>query len=264
MEIIALLAFVVVGILAGLIGGMLGLSGGVVTVPCLTLLFHWLAFPQSILMHMAIGTSLSAMVLTGIASTIAHHRHKGVMWDIVTLMLPGILVGCLFGAFLADLISGVFLQILFGVFICFLGAYVLLQKGKKKEAGGRPEKTIYSWLGVGVGTVASLLGIGGGVFTVPLLISYRFSEKKAVGTSAAVSFFITTMAALAYLYFGRDETNVRWSVGYIYLPAFALIGLGTVIFAPLGAKWAHKMNAALFRKIFAGTLVIIGILMIFN
>lgn len=264
MEWIALFAFFIVGILAGLIGGLLGLSGGVVTVPCLFLIFHFIGIPQGVLMHMAIGTSLSAMILTGIASTIAHHRHKGVMWNIVVSMLPGIILGCLFGAFLAHFLSGILLQIFFGVFIACLGAYVLLQKDRKKETTTKPETTVFSWFGLGVGTLASMLGIGGGVFTVPLLISYRFSEKKSVGTSAAIGLLITTMAALAYLYFGLETVQVQYSLGYIFLPAFALIGLGAVIFAPLGAKWAHGMEGTLLRKIFGGALIFIGILMIFN
>ena len=263
LEIFALFAYVAVGIIAGLIGGLLGLSGGVVTVPCLVLLFHLLDFPQSILMHMAIGTSLAAMVLTGIASTWAHHGHKGVMWDIVLLMIPGILIGCLLGSVVAHFLSGIILQIIFGLFICSLGAYVLLQK-KKTQPAKRPHKTLYSWLGMGIGSLASLLGIGGGVFTVPLLISFRYSEKKAIGTSAAVGLLITFMATIGYLYFGMNVVMVRESLGYIYLPAFALIGLGTVFFAPVGAKLAQRIASAKLRKIFACTLILVGVFMIFN
>jgi uncharacterized membrane protein YfcA len=85
-----------------------------------------------------------------------------------------------------------------------------------------------------------------------------------VGTSAGVGLLITFMAALGYLYFGRGVVDEPYSLGYIYLPAFALISVGTVIFAPLGAKLAHKMDGKKLRKVFAGTLLIVGILMIFN
>ncbi len=263
MEIFALFAYVAIGILAGLIGGLLGLSGGVVTVPCLVFVFHFLGFPQDVLMHTAIGTSLSAMVLTGIASTWAHHRHKGVMWDIIMLLIPGIIGGCLLGAFVSNFLSGIILRVIFGVFIGSLGIYVLLQK-KKTQPGKRPHKTIYSLLGLGIGFLASLLGIGGGVFMVPLLISHRFSEKKSIGTSAASGLLISFMGSLAYLYFGLKEVRVAESIGYIYLPAFALIGLGTVFFAPLGVKWAHRMDPTMLRKIFAATIILVGILMIFK
>lgn len=264
MVITALFAFLTVGIIAGLIAGLLGLSGGVVTVPCLVLIFHFLGFQQDLIMHMAIGTSLSAMILTGIASTLAHHWHKGVVWNIVLIMIPGIIVGCLLGAYLAHFLSGILLQILFGMFICSLGAYLLLQKKKTAKQHKKPHQTMYTWYGVGIGTLASLLGIGGGVFMVPLLISNRFTEAKAVGTSAATSLLITSFASLAYLFYGLNAVKQPWSFGYIYLPAFAAIGVATIVFAPIGARIAHKMDGKLLRKVFAGTLVFIGILMIFN
>jgi len=263
MEILSLVAFLVIGALAGLIGGLLGLSGGIVTVPSLVLVFHLFDFPQTSAMHVAIGTSLSAMVLTGIASTWAHHRRDGVIWAIVFSMIPGIIIGCLLGAFVAHFLSGVLLQIIFGLFISLLGAYILLQKRKQKQVQ-RPNRTVYTWFGFGVGSLASLLGIGGGVFTVPLLIAFRYPEKKAIGSSAAISLVITFLAALAYLYFGWDEVQFKDSLGYIYLPAFALIGIGTIFFAPLGVKIAHRMQGIHLRKVFAATLIIVGILMIFN
>ncbi len=263
MEILILFALFIVGIIAGFIGGMLGLSGGVITVPCLVLLFHFIDFPQGYIVHTAIGTSLAAMVFNGIASTWAHSRVKGVQWSIVLNMFPGIILGCLLGSFVANFLSGILLQIIFGLFLSLLGAYLVLYKRKKKKVH-RPEKAVYTWLGLGIGSMASLLGIGGGAFTVPLLISYRYPVKEAVGTSAAVGLCITFLAAIAYLYFGMNKLKYPFSFGYIYLPAFALIGVGAVVFAPLGARIAHRIKGSLLRRIFAGTLIIVGILMIFN
>lgn len=264
MEIFALIAFLAVGALAGLVAGLLGLSGGVVTVPSLALIFHLMELPQAYVMHAAIGTSLAAMVINGIASVIAHHIHKGVMWDLAFATLPGLFLGCMLGAFLAHFMSGVLLQILFGLLICGIGAFVLLNKVKKPRATKSPDRTFFTWVGLGVGTIASMLGIGGGVFTVPLLISYGYPTKRAVGTSAAVGLAITTLAAMAYIYFGLKEIDWPWHIGYIYLPAFAAIGLMTVVFAPLGAKLAHYMDAKKLRRIFAAALILVGILMIFH
>lgn len=242
---------------------MLGLSGGVITVPSLVLIFHLTGYPQSILMHTAIGTSLAAMVLNGMASTYAHHRRSSVMWDIVFVMIPGLILGCLLGAFFAHFLSGIVLQIIFGVFIALLGAHVLFSKSKKKGTE-KPDKSLYTWIGIGIGFLSSLLGIGGGVFMVPLLLAFNHPEKKAVGTSAAMGLLITTLAALGYLYFGLQQSTPPTSLGYIYLPAFILIGLTTIFFAPLGAKFAHQIEGNKLRKIFASILILIGILMIFN
>lgn len=263
MEILAIIAFVIVGVAAGLTAGLLGLSGGVIAVPSLVLIFHLMDFPNYHLMHTAVGTSLAAMVINGIASVSAHHKHGAVMWDVVLSAVPGILLGCLLGSFLAHFMSSILLQILFGLFVCILGAYVLLHKKKTKETK-RPDKTLFTWIGLGIGTLASMLGIGGGTFTVPMLISYRYPARRAVGTSAAIGFVITFLASMAYLYFGLDEIDLPWHFGYIYLPAFGVIGLTSIFFARLGAKIANTIDSEKLKKIFAATLILIGILMIFN
>ncbi len=263
MLIASLLAFLVVGALAGVAGGLLGLSGGVVTIPCLLLIFHALSFPQSEVMHMAVGTSLAAMIFNGIASTWAHHKRKGVIWKIVFVMLPGIVVGCIIGPLIASTLSGILLQVVFGLFITCLGIYLFLKK-TKKQTPKTPTKGAYGLAGLTIGSIASLLGIGGGVFTVPLLIAHHHSEKRSVGTSAAIGLVVSFLAAIAYLYFGAGEIEVSYSLGYIYLPAFALVGVGAVFFAPVGAKLAHQIDGMKLRKIFAVTLGVIGLLMIFT
>lgn len=263
MELFAIFAFIFVGIVAGLVAGLLGLSGGIITVPCLLLIFNLLDLSQVHAMHSAIGTSLAAMVLNGIAAVISHQKHKSILWEFVLSAAPGLFLGCMLGSFLAHFMSGILLQILFGMFIATIGAYVLLQK--KKDRATKPlNKTFFTWIGLGIGTLASMLGVGGGVFTVPLLLSYGFAEKKAVGTSAAISLVITSLAAMAYLYFGLNEIDLPWHIGYIYLPAFAIIGLITVFFAPLGAKIANRIEGKKLRRTLAATLILIGILMIFN
>jgi uncharacterized protein len=262
MEILALTAFLLIGIFAGLCGGMLGLSGGVIAVPCLVLLYKLLDFPADRLMQLAIGTSLAAMLINTAVASIAHYRRNGIVWEMVLSLLPGVVLGCLIGSALGHILSSKLLKLLFGFFIFSMGAYLLLKRKSSKERK-RPSRTFLSWIGLGIGTVASLLGIGGGVFVVPLLISYHYAEKKAVGTSAVVTCFLTLIAALSYFYLGLGQVDMPYTVGYIYLPAFLLIGVGGSLFAPLGAKFAHQMDGSKLRKILAITLIFVGILMIF-
>jgi len=261
MDIFHLLAFLGVGILAGLIGGLLGLSGGVVTVPALVFIFPAIGIPDNEVTHMAIGTSLAAMVFNGIVSTWSHHRRQGVVWDLFLSIVPWITIGALFGGIVANFISDVVLENVFGFFICFLGMYLFLPPRKKKELREFNKHSIF-WCGTGIGSLAGVLGIGGGVFTVPLLIHFNYPEKRAIGTSAAISLVVTIVTALTYLYFGMKTVKTPGTWGFIYLPAFVLIGLSAMFLAPLGAKLAHTINGLLLRRIFAGVLIIIGILMI--
>lgn len=261
MELLPLLAFLGVGIVAGLLGGLLGLSGGIVTVPALVFMLPKFGIPETQITHMAIGTSLAAMILNGIVSSWSHHKRQGVVWDLFFSILPWITIGALFGGIVANFMPDAVLENVFGIFICFLGIYLFFPVKKKKELQELNKHSIF-WLGTGVGSVASVLGIGGGVFTVPLLIHFNYPEKKAIGTSAAISLVITTMTALTYLYFGLKEVKAPESLGYIYLPAFVFVGIGAMFLAPLGAKWAHSIDAGLLRKIFAAVAIIIGIVMI--
>lgn len=261
-EIFALIAYVLIGALAGIASGLLGVSGGIVTVPSLAFVFYLLDFPQGYLMHSVIGTSLAAMVLTGISSTWSYQRHQSVMWNIVWGMLPGIVIGSLLGAWVAHLLSGIILEVFFGGFIFLLGLYLLIHKSTKIKTK-KLNSIWYALYGFCIAFIASLIGIGGGIFIVTLLIHQGFIEKKALGTSAAGSVFITFLGSLGFFYFGLGSVPVRESLGYIYLPAFFLIGVTAMCFAPLGVKWVHQISAVILRKIFAGVLLIVGLGMIF-
>lgn len=262
MELFALIAYVFIGALAGIAAGLLGVSGGIVTVPSLAFLFNILGFPQSTLMHTAIGTSLSAMVFNGIVSTWFYERRQGIIWNIIFTMFPGIVIGSLLGAFVAHFLSGILLQVLFGLYIGLLGVYLFIRKNKKTQEK-KLTFTRYLLYGFMIAGTASLLGIGGGIFIVPLLIHHGYIEKKAIGTSAAGSLFITFFGAIGYFYFGLGEVSMKESLGYIYLPAFILVGITAMFFAPLGVKLVQILSGEKLRKIFAGVLLITGFTMIF-
>lgn len=195
-EILILLCYVVIGALAGVIGGLLGLGGGVITVPCLFLFFTLQDFPPGVVMHMAIATSLAAMILNTISATWAHAKRGGVVWKIVKQMLFGLIVGSLLGVFIASSLSEKALKLFFGIFLCVLGVYFFLKKSRISSHAKSPSSLLLSFCSVGVGAISNLLGIGGGAMTVPLLMACNVEEKKAIGTSAATSLFLTTVGAI--------------------------------------------------------------------
>lgn len=264
MDILPYLFYIMVGILAGLLAGLLGISGGVITVPCLTLIFHWIGFPQAHILHAAIGTSLAAMVLTGISAAWSHHLKSAVVWDVVKAMLPGILVGSVVGASIARILPGVILALVFGLFSIGLGIYFYCKRFRARDGVKKPKTARFLWIGFGISGIANILGIGGGIVTVPVLVAHHYPEKKAIGTSAATGLIISFLGALGYLYFGLGEIQVHDSIGYLYLPAFILVGIASALSAPFGAKLAHQLPAEKIRKIFGIFLVVSGLLMIFT
>lgn len=264
MMILSILSFLVIGSVAGLMAGLLGISGGIITVPCLALIFRLASFPQAHIMQLAIGTSLASMIFSGLSAAYAHHLKEAVIWDIVKAMIPGIICGCIIGAFLAHELSSIILSFFFGIFALMLGFYFYRKKSSIKTGQKKISKSRFAFLGLGISSLASVLGIGGGIITVPILTAHRYPEKKAIGTSAATGIAISFIGALSYLYFGMQEIELEYSIGYLYLPAFICVSIGGIIAAPFGVKLAHALPEQKVRKFFGLFLMVSGILMMFN
>lgn len=258
--------YLAIGAVAGILAGLLGIGGGIITVPSLLLVFHFLDYPQAYLMHMAIGTSLAAMVFNTLSSTWAHHKKGAVLWKIVQKMSLGIFVGALIGAICADYLSSVILEMVFGLFLIISGFY--FTRAKREFGHFRlPNQGLFTVISAAIGGFSNILGIGGGVITVPVLTSFQIPSKKAIGTSAAVSLLISFIGAICYLFVGLREFPVSnaigsYTIGFINLPAFALIGLATFIAAPYGAKLTHQLPDQILKRIFGIVMIIVGLSML--
>ena len=113
--------YLLAGVVAGLLGGLFGLGGGAIVVPVLIYSFTLSGYEQSVLTHMAIGTSLATIVVTSLSSVYTHHRRSAVLWRVFTWMAPGIGLGVIAGGLLATALSGSLLQALFGIFLIAVG-----------------------------------------------------------------------------------------------------------------------------------------------
>lgn len=264
MSILTLVLYAVIGIFAGFSGGLLGIGGGLVAVPCLHLLFQWQGFPPAYTMHLAIGTSLAAMIFTSGSSALAHSLKKGVYWYLFLLLTPGVIVGSIFGALVADSLKSRELELIFGVCECLIGAYFLSTQtiDQQDREADHPSLIISFFLGIIIGSISTILGIGGGVITVPILTAYRLPIRNAISTSAVIGFIIALFGAASFLLLGFEKTDLHGAVGYVYLPAFIAIGIVASAFAPLGAKLAYTLPTKRLRQIFGIFLLIIGIYMV--
>lgn len=258
MFLLMLMSYLAIGLVAGIIGGLLGIGGGVITIPAFFLIFQWLGYPASQIMHLSIGTSLAAMVLNTIAATHAHHQRNAVLWPIFGKMTPGLIIGSICGALIATLLSGHFLAIFFGVFLCLLSLNFL--RGKVLNLGFThfPDPLVLNLVSVGIGTLSSILGIGGGVLTVPFLLACHFKDTYAIGTSAATTVLVSLLGTCAYIFFGWTQTLGPENLGYVNLPAGLIVGLMSFFIAPYGVKLAHFLSPAKVRKIFAFILILTG------
>ncbi len=257
-------AYLLLGVFAGLVGGLLGLGGGILIVPALLFLFMWQGLPSDILMHLAVATSLFTIVFTSVSSSYAHHKHQAVLWPQVLLLTPGIIIGAVAGALIADQLSSDILRRVFGLFEILVACQVGFSVKPVVLYRSLPDKPGMLFAGSVIGTLSTLLGIGGGTLTVPYLVWCHVDIRKAVATSAACGFPIALAGASAMIVTGMDYGQLpAHSIGYVYVPAAILILITSVLFAPLGAKLAHAMPVNTLKRVFAVVLACVGLRMLF-
>lgn len=264
MDIFFLISFLILGAFTGLFAGLFGIGGGGIMVPVLTFIFMKLAFPAEHLVHMALATSMAAIVPTALASLRAHHARQAVMWAVVVKITPGILFGTFAGTFLATYLSAKPLAIFFSCFMAFVALQMVLDR-KPKPSRQIPGVLALTGVGSGIGGVSALVAIGGGTLTVPFLTWCNVALPVAIGTSAAVGLPIAFAGALGYVINGWSLTGLpEYTLGFVYWPAVIAMAIASFFTAPLGAKLAHSLPIPLLKKCFALLLIGLSLQMLFT
>jgi len=236
------LIYLITGLLAGVIGGLLGTGGCALMMPVIRFGFH---FEPAI----AVGTTLTAVVFTAASGAYQHIKMKNVdkstAWIVGTSGILGVIIGSIVFGYLKnygeiiDLILGIaFLVVsLRMIFEGFLG------KGPKNppaEIGMPGTKANKSLLGTTIGFLTGIIGLGGGYALVPSFI-YFFSApvKLAIGTSMASFVWIALVGALFKIY-----------QGVVNIPVAITLGIGALIGAIYGAKLVSKFKPNALKALF--------------
>ncbi len=261
-----LVAWGLVGMLAGLLAGLMGVGGGLVMVPALLFLMPWAGLEPARPAHVAVGTSLAAIVPIAIASMWAHHRRGAVEWRQVGRLAPGLAVGGWSGAWVADRLDTAWLQTLFGGFL-LLVAWQMARgaAGKERAVSGAvplflPLDVAAGWA---IGLVSGLVGIGGGTLTVPYLVWRGRAMARAVATSAACGLPIALAGAAGFVHFGR-HADLDLASGYLYWPAVLAMAPAAVAMAPVGARLAHALPVPRLKRLFSGVLLLVAARLLFS
>lgn len=248
-------AYLLLGAVAGFLGGMFGIGGGTVLVPVLLLLFEAQHFPAAHAMHLALGSAMAVILFTSVSSTRKHHQHGAVEWRVVFGITPGILLGTAIGSLVAASISPYYLTIFFALFMCFAATQILLDV-KPHAARQLPGIAGMTLMGTITGWISTLVSVGGGTLTVPFLLWCNVPLRHAIGTASAIGFPIAVGGTIGYIATGLHASGLPdSSLGYVYLPAMLGCAVVSVITAPLGAKTAHRTNVTMLRKLFAVMLI---------
>jgi uncharacterized membrane protein YfcA len=243
------------GLATGFLAGLLGIGGGMLIGPFLTLILSARGVNADLAVKMAIATSMATIMFTSISSVRAHHQRGAVRWDVVKGLAPGIVLGGMaasMGVF--AVLKGTYLAIFFAVFVGFSATQMYLDK-KPKPTRQMPQWRGQLVAGSAIGFLSGLVGAGGGFISVPFMVAHNILIINAVATSAALGFPIAVANTLGYVVSGTALAGLpEWSLGYVWLPGLAVIASCSVLTAPLGAKMAHRMPVAKLKKVFAFVL----------
>lgn len=258
------LSLALLGSCTGFLAGLLGIGGGMVLTPFLTFILAESVIPDAYAVHTALATSLATILFTSASSVHAHNSHGAVLWKIIFAATPGILLGSLLGAQISGALSNFTISLLFAVFVMFSALRMIF--GKKKQDNKPIPGPLGIMLGGGiVGSVASLVGAGGGFIAVPLMTSRGIPIHKAVGTSAAVGFPVAFAGSIGYIISGWNTPGLpNYCLGYLYLPALFSVATFSIFTAPLGAKVAHSIDTKPLKRLFAALLLCLSSYMLWR
>lgn len=256
------LIYIVIGCVVGVVAGLLGIGGGGIVVPSLTVIFLMEGMQQDNIMHMALGTSMATIVVTSISSMWAYHKKGGVIWSVVKMMAPGVIVGTFFATFVASNLSSFYLAIFFSIFMAYISFQMFLNKKPK------PTRTLGGYkvqfgAGAVIGAISALVSIGGGSLTTSFLYWQNIDLRKAIGTSAAVGFPISVSGTLGYIINGWHNTDLEhYIIGFVSIPSFLLIAFFSFLTVPIGVKLAHALPIGVVKKAFALLLITLSLKML--
>lgn len=260
-----ILMMLATGVVGGVLAGLLGVGGGIVIVPVMEFALSMLGIDPAIRMHISVATSLAIIIPTSISSSRAHHSRDAVDFKLVKSWGLLILLGAIFGAWIAAQVDGNILAGVFATIALLVALKMILPLEEKVISKTVPTGILCAPLPFSIGTISTMMGIGGGTLSVPILTLLSKPIHLAVGTSALFGLIISLPGTAGFIIGGWDHPSLpTGSLGYVNIIGLLIIAPVTVLCAPLGAKIAHNLSKRNLSIAFGIFLFIVGIRMLYK
>ena len=244
--ILEILIYFLLGTFSGVLAGLFGIGGGIIIIPTFFYIFSYLGFPEQILSHMVLGSSLGVIVFSSLSSTFSHNIKGAVNWNLIKLVAPSIIAGSCLGGITAGYLESSTLQGLVALFLVVASVQLIFEFPPPPQ---NPRTSL-------VGPVVA----GGGIFSVPYFYHRGLKMMNAIGTSAACGIPIALAGSISYIAIGYDAVDLpNNSVGFVYLPATIIVGIMSSITAKYGVNIAHRMKQKKLRIAFAFLVMIMAL-----
>jgi uncharacterized membrane protein YfcA len=253
------------GTLSGVIAGLLGVGGGIILVPVLEWALSVLGVPSELSIKIAVATSLATIIPTGIASSRAHARRDAVDFQVVRAWAAPLVIGAIVGTVLAAHLNGAVLRLVFATVASLVALKMLLPLDHVIVRRDVPVGWRAAWLPFSIGSISTLMGIGGGSLSVPAMTLCNQPVHRAVGTSSLLGLWIPVPATLGFLLANVAQLPMPpFNLGYVNYLGFALIAPATWVAAPLGVHMAHRLSRRRLGLLFGGFLMLVALRMIWR
>jgi uncharacterized membrane protein YfcA len=250
--------YLALGAFTGVFAGLLGVGGGAIMVPVLVMLLSGQGFSPDVVMRLALGTSMAAILFTSFSSFRSHARRGAVRWPIVMRITPGILPGTLLGTWIVKQTPTWWLALIFTAFVLYVATQMIVGF-RPKPGRTMPGFFGTTCVGVGIGAFSCIVAIGGGSLSVPFMVWCNVRMQEAIGTSSAIGFPIAVGGAIGYAVSGYGVAHLPpHSMGFIYVPAVILLAAASMLTAPVGVSLAHRLPVMRLRQIFAAVLLLLA------
>jgi uncharacterized membrane protein YfcA len=252
------------GVAAGFAAGLLGVGGGIVTVPVLEYSLRFAGVPEQYRLHVAVATSLAAIIPTSIISARAHRARGALDWSLARGWAATMMIGASAGSLFASRAPLSVLAGIFGTVALLISAKMLLPLDHVRVAHDAPRGPGGALLAALIGAVSAVMGIGGGTLTVPTLNLCGYPIHRAVGTAAFFGIVISIPGTIGYL-LARPPVALPWAtVGFVSLVGLAVIVPGSMLMATVGARVAHSLSRRRLAQAFGVFLLAVGCRMLYR
>ncbi|MEM7124394.1 MAG: sulfite exporter TauE/SafE family protein [Pseudomonadota bacterium] len=247
------------GIASGYAGGLFGIGGGILRVPIFLYLFPAFGIAPSLVMHMAVATSLALALPSSISASLMQWRAGNVDVPFLKLWLPALAVGVVIGVVASRFIEGESLQAAFAIVILIAAIHMLVSSDSFKLAD-RLAGWLRTFFAAFFGAASTLLGLTGGTFITPILNAFDYPIHRAIAVSSVGGVLISTVAATGYIINGLDVSDLPdHAIGYVDGIAFLVMAPIVMAAAPFGVRLGNRLNKHALKRIFGTFLVVVAL-----